>query len=213
MRKTGESRYDGCLCFSSRCLVIFSGALSIISCLSTILLSIYLIFNSEKFNQLSSNFSSWLHQHHGDKEVLDVAISYFNILKTHHEAALLGVISAAVLHLLLSLLLLLGAMLHKHLLLVPWMVTDMFLIIIIFLARDVFSTWSFLSFFVGLMAAIIFPFVAGLVLGVKILLWRQVKTYYFLQAQALKINQEYEMLKNSENSRPFRKISSISEES
>merc|ERR1712111_176242 len=97
-------------------------------------------------------------------------------------------------------LLLLGAMLHKHLLLVPWMVTDMFLIIIIFL---VFSTWSFLSFFVGLMAAIIFPFVAGLVLGVKILLWRQVKTYYFLQAQALKINQEYEMLKNSENSRPF----------
>ena len=69
--------------------------------------------------------------------MLDVAISYFNILKTHHEAALLGVISAAVLHLLLSLLLLLGAMLHKHLLLVPWMVTDMFLIIIIFLARDV----------------------------------------------------------------------------
>ena len=66
-----------------------------------------------------------------------MAISYFNILKTHHEAALLGVISAAVLHLLLSLLLLLGAMLHKHLLLVPWMVTDMFLIIIIFLVRDV----------------------------------------------------------------------------
>merc|ERR1712241_1326684 len=87
----------------------------------------------------------------------------------------MAIIAGVVLHLLLSLLLLLGAMLHKPLLLVPWMVSDMILITILFI---IFSAWSFLSFFVGLLAAILFPFLGGLVLGVKIIMWRQVRSLY-----------------------------------
>ena len=105
--------------------------------------------------------------------------------------------SAVILHLLLSLLLLLGAVLHKHLLLIPWMVTDLILIIILFL---IFSTWSFLSFFVGLLAAIIFPFFGGLTLGVKIMLWRQVLSLHRNQVSIIKMNREYEVLKNNDAS-------------
>ena len=116
-----------------------------------------------------------------------------------------------VLHLLLSLLLLLGAMLYKHLLLIPWMVTDMLIIVILFL---VFAVWSFLSFFVGIMAAIIFPFIAGLALGIKIMLWRQVMTLYCLQVEVINVNQQYEVLRNNEAAvGAKRKISSIAEAS
>merc|ERR1712154_716484 len=90
---------------------------------------------------------------------------------SYHHSVLYGVITAVVLHLLLSLLLFL-----------------------------VFSTWSFLSFFVGLIPAIIFPFFGGLALGVKIMLWRQVVSLYRNQLAIIKVNREYEVLKNNDAS-------------
>merc|ERR1712154_185362 len=86
---------------------------------------------------------------------------------SYHHSVLYGVITAVVLHLLLSL---------------------------------VFSTWSFLSFFVGLIPAIIFPFFGGLTLGVKIMLWRQVVSLYRNQLAIIKVNREYEVLKNNDAS-------------
>ena len=104
-------------------------------------------------------------------QVTDIVLSYTELLHLHHRPVLFGVIGGVSLHLLLSLLLLLGAMLYKHLLLLPWIISDMILIIVLFI---IFAAWSFLSFFVGLLAAILFPFLGGLVLGVKIMMWRQV---------------------------------------
>ena len=105
-------------------------------------------------------------------------LSYTELLHLHHRPVLFGVIGGVSLHLLLSLLLLLGAMLYKHLLLLPWIISDMILIIVLFI---IFAAWSFLSFFVGLLAAILFPFLGGLVLGVKIMMWRQVSSLYITQ--------------------------------
>ena len=135
--------------------------------------------------------------------MLDVTQSYLDVLDNYHHSVLYGVITAVVLHLSLSLLLLLGALLHKHLLLIPWMVTDLVLIILLFL---VFSTWSFLSFFVGLIPAIIFPFFGGLTLGVKIMLWRQVASLYRNQLAIIKVNREYEVLKNNDASNGRRRM-------
>ena len=123
--------------------------------------------------------------------------SYLDVVDHYHHSVLYGVITAVVLHLSLSLLLLLGSILHKHLLLIPWMVTDLVLILLLFL---VFSTWSFLSFFVGLIPAVIFPFFGGLTLGVKIMLWRQVLSLYRNQVDIIKVNREYEVLKNNDAS-------------
>ena len=96
----------------------------------------------------------------------------FDWLDRNYQAVMAGIIVTAVVHLLFSLLLVLGTMLYKRLLFIPWMVSDMIFIIIMVI---VFSSWTFLSFFVGLLVAIIFPFVGGLILGFWIFLWRQVQ--------------------------------------
>ena len=108
----------------------------------------------------------------------DIVLSYMELLNVQHRPVLFGVIGGVTLHLLLSLLLLLGAMIYKHLLILPWMISDMIIIILLFI---IFAAWSFLSFFVGLLAAILFPFLGGLVLGVKIMMWRQVSSLYITQ--------------------------------
>jgi len=201
----------GCLCLSCRTLVILTGCFSVISSLIAILTTIYLVINTEAYYWISDQIRTWLQMHQGDKEVLDMTQSYLDVLDNYHHSVLYGVITAVVLHLLLSLLLLLGALLHKHLLLIPWMVTDLVLIILLFL---VFSTWSFLSFFVGLIPAIIFPFFGGLTLGVKIMLWRQVVSLYRNQLALIKVNREYEILKNNDASNGRRrtgKMETISE--
>ena len=148
-------------------------------------------------------------------QVLDIALSYWELVTAHHQPVLYGVISAVVVHLLAALLLLLGAMLGKHLLLLPWLVTDLLTILVLFL---VFATWSFLSFFVGLLAAILFPFLGGLTLGLKIMLWRQAVSLYTLQVTVLAVNKDYEVLSNTEAAAgggagggAGRKISSIME--
>ena len=104
-----------------------------------------------------------------------IVVSYLSLLQSNQTPALMGLIAGVVLHLLLSLLLLLGAMLHKPLLLLPWLISDMIIITILFI---IFSAWSFLSFFIGVLAAVLFPFLGGLVLGLKIILWRNVRSLY-----------------------------------
>lgn len=198
-----RSEMGGCLCLSCRSLVILTGCFSVISSLIAILTTIYLVINTEAYYWISEQIRTWLQMHQGDKEVLDVTQSYLDVLDNYHHSVLYGVITAVVLHLSLSLLLLLGALLHKHLLLIPWMVTDLVLIILLFL---VFSTWSFLSFFVGLIPAIIFPFFGGLTLGVKIMLWRQVASLYRNQLAIIKVNREYEVLKNNDASNGRRRM-------
>lgn len=192
-----RSEMGGCLCFSCRSLVILTGCFSVLSSLITILMTIYLVINTEAYYWISDQIRNWLQMHQGDKEVLEVTQSYFDVVDHYHHSVLYGVITAVVLHLSLSLLLLLGSILHKHLLLIPWMVTDLVLILLLFL---VFSTWSFLSFFVGLIPAVIFPFFGGLTLGVKIMLWRQVLSLYRNQVAIIKVNREYEVLKNNDAS-------------
>ena len=106
----------------------------------------------------------------------DIVLSYMELLHLQHRPFLSGVIGGVSLYLLFSILLL-GAMIYKiykHLIL-PWMILDMIVIIILFL---MFGVWSFLSFFVGLLAAILSPFLGGLILGLKIIMWRQVRSLY-----------------------------------
>ena len=138
-----------------------------------------------------------------------IVVSYLSLLQSNHTPALVGVIAGVVLHLVLSLLLLLGAMLHKPLLLLPWMVSDMIIITILFI---IFSAWSFLSFFIGVLAAILFPFLGGLVLGLKIILWRNVRSLYTTLPVAFTDLSQYEAVHNAESQGVGRrKMTSIAE--
>ena len=113
------------------------------------------------------NIPLWDTSIHPHLQVNDDIGICFDWVDRNYQAVLAGIIITAVVHFLFTLLLVLGIMLYKH-----WMATDMILIIfMVFL----FTCWTFLSFFVGLLVAIIFPFVSGLLLGLWICLWRQVK--------------------------------------
>ena len=57
----------------------------------------------------------------------------------------------------------------------PWLCFDFLTITIITLT---FVTWAFLSFFVHVLLAILFPVIAGAILGLYIYLWRNVKDVF-----------------------------------
>ena len=99
----------------------------------------------------------------------------FSWLDVHHEPLLGCLVISYVLHLVFSVLLFIGAIKHRRLLLLPWLCSDM-VILVIMVATFTFT--CFLSFFVDLLVAIVFPVVAGLVLGLWIFLWRGVQAHY-----------------------------------
>ena len=83
-----RSEMGGCLCFSCRTLVILTGCFSVISSLITILMTIYLVINTEAYYWISDQIRNWLQMHQGDKEVGSISsavrlsilptTSYFN---------------------------------------------------------------------------------------------------------------------------------------
>ena len=77
-------------------------------------------------------------------------------------------------HLFFSLMLMIATKCDKRTLLIPWMVSHMISSLIMI---TTFTFWTFMSFFIDLLVAIIFPVIGGLVLGLWIVMWRQV--YHF----------------------------------
>ena len=64
---------------------------------------------------------------------------------------------------------------QKRLLMLPWLCFDFLTISVITLT---FIAWAFLSFFVHVLLAILFPVIAGAVLGLYIYLWRNVRDVF-----------------------------------
>jgi len=178
MRK--EQRQGGCLCFSARCIVLSTGCFSVVLSLVVILPSVFVLVRSQAWDLIEQGVRGWLQENHGDKKVNEAIKMCFEWVNTHYQGVLVGIIVAAIFHLLFSLFLILGAMLYKRLLFIPWMITDMIILIFMIL---IFVCWTFLSFFVGLLVAILFPFIAGVLLGLKISLWRQVKLMFIVFGQ------------------------------
>ena len=78
-------------------------------------------------------------------------------------------------HLFFSLMLMIATKCYKRTLLIPWMVSHMISIIIMI---TTFTFWTFMSFFIDLLVAIIFPVIGGLVLGLWIVMWRKVYRFF-----------------------------------
>ena len=79
--KTSSSG-EGCVGSPSRKPSIFSGAVSILSSLTMIVVSIYLLINTTAYNLMTRSLSDWLRQHNRDKEVGVVEIRNLVILFT-----------------------------------------------------------------------------------------------------------------------------------
>ena len=97
--------------------------------------------------------------------------------ESHYKLVLSGVVVAVTIHLITSLLLIIATILVNRYLLLPWLITDMLTIIVITI---IFIGWTFLSFFVDLLAAIVFPILGGTILGLWIYSWRNVNDFFII---------------------------------
>ena len=134
--------------------------------------------------------NGWLVRNHWDVSVTQWVWQWLDWLDTHHQFMLACLVLVSSLHLLSTLTLILGTMLSRRALLLPWIITDLIIIIIMV---GIFISWTFLSFFVDLLIAIVFPVMAGLLLGLWIVLWRN--AWRFFRAGSLgdtKLLQEVE---------------------
>ena len=93
----------------------------------------------------------------------------------NHTVVLAIIMLLSLVHLSFSLMLVVSSASFKRALLIPWMVSHMLNIIIMIIT---FTCWTFISFFIDLLLAIVFPVVGGLVLGVWIVMWRLVYLFF-----------------------------------
>ncbi len=119
----------------------------------------------------------WIVDNHWDTDVTATAIQLISAINSHHALFLVAVIASCALHTFNSLLLVLGALLEKRLLLLPWLIQDSLAIAFVAL---LFVFGAFFSFFVHVLVAVLFPVAAGLILGFWIYMWRNVKEFFHL---------------------------------
>jgi len=168
----------GCLCLSSRCLVLTTGCCSVLLSLAALLPCVFLLVSSSAWYLTRQAARQWVSQ--GGVELTHALGTALDWLEENYHSVMGGVILTIILHLLFSLLLILGSMLYKRALFLPWLVSNVFLIIFMVF---IFAFWTFLSFFAGFITTVVFPFVSGLLIGAWICLWRQVRVAFVVLGQ------------------------------
>lgn len=169
------ARTGACHCCSPRCLLLLVGVLSVLVSLVVLLPSFYMLVKQDVWQVVREACQGWLEKNHWDIKVTRVVWKCFAWVDVNHRIILSAVIGCTVVHLLFSFMLLLGMVLYKRCLFIPWMVTDMIIVLLMVIS---FTCWTFMSFFVDLLVAIVFPVVAGLTLGCWIYLWKRVRSIF-----------------------------------
>jgi len=168
-----------CLCFSRTGGVVITGILTILNNICTILLCAYAIVNAKFWDEGYDAIESWIFNNHWDEQVslwVNNQLILVNKWRVQILSAFICYSCAAIIN---SMLMVLGVCLQGRgclrFLLLPWLAYDLLTLSVLFLAS---ITWAFLSFFVHVLVAIIFPIIAGGVLGLYIYLWRNVQDVY-----------------------------------
>eukprot|EP00091_Calanus_sinicus_P000437 TRINITY_DN10375_c0_g1_i1.p1 TRINITY_DN10375_c0_g1~~TRINITY_DN10375_c0_g1_i1.p1 ORF type:complete len:152 (+),score=43.50 TRINITY_DN10375_c0_g1_i1:65-457(+) len=116
--------------------------------------SLYMLVRQEAWKMVREACHDWLEQNHWDLKVTRVVWRGFDMVDMNHRMILAGVIGSTVVHVFFCFMLVLGAILYNRSLFIPWMVSDMIIIILMLIT---FTCWTFMSFFVDLLVAIVFP--------------------------------------------------------
>ena len=167
-------------CIGRRVGIFLTAALSLLTSIAVLLPAVYCLVRPGSWAPARAWLEAWLGRNHWDAEVVWAVLAGLDWLDKHSELVLIPLVAAASTHLLAALLLVLGAMLRRRGLLVPWLITDSIVILAFVL---VFVGWSFLSFFVDLLIAMVFPMVASLVIGLWVVLWRNTLHMYSVHVQ------------------------------
>jgi len=151
------------------------GVLSVLVSMVVLLPSLYMLVRQEAWQRVREVCHDWLEQNHWDIQVTRVVWKGFDWVDMNHRMILAGVIGSTVIHLFFCLMLVLGGILYNRSLFIPWMVSNMMIIILMVIT---FTCWTFMSFFVDILVAIVFPVLGGLVLGLNIHLWKRVRSIF-----------------------------------
>eukprot|EP00095_Tigriopus_kingsejongensis_P010900 maker-scaffold348_size200312-snap-gene-0.27 protein:Tk10900 transcript:maker-scaffold348_size200312-snap-gene-0.27-mRNA-1 annotation:"GL10847" len=171
-----------CLCFNKKVGTFATGVLSILGNLAILVPCIFALIQPEFWAEAYKLVEDWILNNHWDSDVTSSALRLLSMVSEHHALFLIILIAFCALHIFNSLLLVMGSLLEKRLLLIPWMIQDMLIIITITL---VFIFWAFFSFFVHVLIAVLFPVVSGLLLGFWFYLWRNVKEFFHFLGEDL----------------------------
>merc|ERR1719367_690009 len=103
----------------------------------------------------------WLEHNHWDVKVTRAVWSSLDLVDDNHSIILIVLSALSATNIILSLMVTCSTIMERRGLMVPWLVFNS---IIIFSMLLVFTAWTFISFFISILLAIIFPVLAGLVL-------------------------------------------------
>lgn len=134
-----------------------------------------IIYLPNSWDKLAVKFKGWLAAARLDTAVSSHLLSIFRWASDVKSNLLASLAIAALLHLLLSLLLAAGIFKLSRPLILPWLVSQAF---VLSLTAIAFTACTFLSLFVSLPLAVVSPLAGGLFLGLCLHLWRAVAATY-----------------------------------
>jgi len=156
--------------------VRLSGALSLCGSVCVLMGSLYCLIEDSLWLEVRNRLTAWIQESHRWDSTISTSIqSFLDWLHLNHNLLLLIMLFSSVIHMVTACMLTTATFVKHRRLLVPWLITDM--IVVLFLT-SIFITITFISFFIDLMIAIVFPIMGGLLLGVWIVFWRNALTYF-----------------------------------
>lgn len=164
-----------CMCLTKKTGVILTGMWTLLANMVIILPCVYALVRDDFWITVFQIVENWIVDNHWDSDVTSFALNFINSVSLHHQLFLIVVIAVCGLHCFNAFLLVIGAVLDRRLLFLPWLIQDLLTIGFVSL---IFVFWAFFSFFVHVLVAILFPVLAGLTLGWWIYTWRNVKEVF-----------------------------------
>lgn len=177
-----------CLCFSRKGGVILTGLLSILDNICIIAVCIYSSINPTFWDKGYVEVEHWITTNKWDYAVANKALILLQHIHEHRIKFLIGIAGYSGVAIICGVLLIASVSIStkstlsnafnnksRRLFMLPWLCFDFLTISIVTLT---FVTWAFLSFFVHVLLAILFPVIAGAILGLYIYLWRNVRDVF-----------------------------------
>jgi len=173
-----------CLCFSRKGGVILTGLLSILDNICIIVACVYSSIRPAYWDKGYVEVEHWIITNKWDYIVANKAVILLQNIHEHRIKFLIGIAGYSGVAIICGILLIVSVSIKckgessnktRRQFMLPWLCFDFLTISIITLT---FVTWAFLSFFVHILLAILFPVIAGAILGLYIYLWRNVREVY-----------------------------------
>lgn len=157
--------------FHPHCKVVITGIWTSMLSLVGMVSCMVMMMTENTWSMLVNKTEVWLQANQWDIKMTQAVAKLINWVDWNHREVLAILMIITVFHFIVSVMLILSSVFYKKILIIPWLVSHMVNMIIMIIT---FTCWTFIAFFIDLLMAIIFPLLAGLVIGLWIVMWREV---------------------------------------